>query len=172
MGEMLLISDETALREAHFVGGKSCPSLPDLVGREQKNLKNHLLEQATRELERYFAGELREFTVPLRTVGTPFQQKVWAGIAEIPYGRLLSYGTLAANLKTGARAVGSATGSNPISIFIPCHRVVGYNGAITGYGGGLDRKRALLALEGITITEDMCFEASQERQPATPAVMP
>ena len=154
MGEMLLLSDGTALCEAHFTGGKHCPSPPDSsVGQE-----NDLLEKAAHELELYFAGKLREFTVPIRPAGgTPFQQRVWTGIAEIPYGRLLSYGALAAKLKTGARAVGSATGRNPISIIIPCHRVVGYNGAITGYGGGLDRKRALLTLEGITVTEDMCF---------------
>ena len=97
--------------------------------------------------------------MPLRPVGTPFQQKVWTGIAQIPYGLLSSYGSLAAKLKTGARAVGSATGRNPISIFIPCHRVVGYSGAITGYGGGLDKKRALLTMEGITIINDSCFAA-------------
>ena len=163
MGEMVLISDGTALCEAHFVGGKSCPSLPE---HEQENSKNDLLEQAARELELYFSGKLREFTVPLRPAGgTPFQQRVWAGIAEISYGRLLSYGALAAKLKTGARAVCSATGRNPISILIPCHRVVGYNGAITGYGGGLDRKRSLLTLEGITITKDViCRESNSYKQ--------
>ena len=154
LGEMILACDGTALCEANFVGGKRCPSVP---GQSGKN-NNGLFEQAARELELYFAGKLREFTVPLRAVGTPFQERVWAGIAAIPYGRLLSYGELAAKLNTGARAIGSATGRNPISIFIPCHRVVGYNGAITGYGGGLDKKRALLTLEGITITNDSCFE--------------
>ena len=152
LGEVVLVSDGTALCEAYFVGGKYCSSLIEREQENSKSSKKNILEQAARELELYFAGELREFTVPLRPVGgTPFQQRVWAGIAEIPYGSLLSYGTLAANLKTGARAVGSATGRNPIGIFIPCHRVVGHNGTITGYGGGLDRKRALLALEGITI---------------------
>ena len=154
-GEMVLISDGTALCEAHFVGGRYFPSLSDLSATG----KNEILEQAARELELYFAGKLREFSVPLRPVGTPFQQKIWTGIAGIPYGRLLSYGALAANLNTGARAVGSATGRNPLCIFIPCHRVVGYAGAITGYGGGLDKKRALLTLEGITIINDTCFEA-------------
>ena len=155
LGEMVLTSDGTALCEVNFVGSKYLPSLPD----RQEGQKDGVLEQAAHELELYFAGKLREFTVPLRTAGTPFQQKVWAGIAEIPYGRLVSYGDLAANLKTGARAVGSATGRNPISIIIPCHRVVGYNGAIAGYGGGLDRKRGLLTLEGIIIEKDKCFEA-------------
>ena len=155
LGDIVLVSDGTAICEADFIGEKNSPSLPDLSGPEQKN---DLLEQAARELELYFAGKQREFTVPLRPIGTPFQQRVWAGIAAIPYGRLLSYGSLAVKLKTGARAVGAATGRNPINIFIPCHRVVGYDGAITGYGGGLDRKRALLTLEGITITNDFCFE--------------
>jgi len=155
LGEIAMISDGTALCEADFVGGKNSSSL---LVRSESEQKNDLLEQAARELELYFAGKLREFTVPLRTVGTPFQQRVWAGIAAIPYGRLLSYGGLAAKLKTGARAVGSATGRNPINIFIPCHRVVGHSGAITGYGSGLHRKRALLTLEGITVTNDFCFE--------------
>ena len=154
IGEMVLISDGTSLCGAYFIGGKYFPSLP-----EGGNSKNNLLGQAARELELYFAGKLRVFTVPLRPAGgTPFKQRVWAGIAEISYGRLLSYGALAAKLNTGARAVGSATGRNPLSIFVPCHRVVGHDGAITGYGGGLDRKRFLLALEGINITEDMCLE--------------
>jgi methylated-DNA-[protein]-cysteine S-methyltransferase len=155
LGEMVLTSDGTALCEVNFVGSRYLPSLPD----RQIGEKNGLFEQAAHEFALYFAGKLREFTVPLRLVGTPFQQKVWAGIAEIPYGRLTSYGELAAKLKTGARAVGSATGRNPISIIIPCHRVVGYDGAITGYGGGLDGKRALLTLEGISIEKDTCFEA-------------
>ena len=155
VGEMFLASDGTALCGAYFVGEKRTP-LPDRLGRGQKS---ELLEQAAHELERYFAGELREFTVPLRPVGTPFQERVWAGIAAIPYGRLSSYGKLAANLTTGARAIGSATGRNPINIFIPCHRVVGYAGAITGYGGGLGKKRALLAMEGVIVKGNACFEA-------------
>ena len=155
IGEIVLSSDGTALCGLNFAGGKYFPSLPDRPAGQ----KNDLLEHTAHELKLYFAGKLREFTVPLRLAGTPFQQKVWAGIAEIPYGRLTSYGELAAKLKTGARAVGSATGRNPISIIIPCHRVVGYGGAITGYGGGLDRKRALLTLEGITIEKDKCFDA-------------
>jgi len=155
IGEMILASDGTAICEANFVGGRYA-AVP-----QEREQKDDLLELAARELELYFAGKLREFTVPLRPVGTPFQRRVWAGIEGIRYGRLLSYGSLAAKLKTGARAVGSATGSNPISIFIPCHRVVGYNGAITGYGGGLDKKRALLTLEGISITEDICSEGNR-----------
>ena len=155
LGEMILISDGTALCKADFIGEKHSPPLPDHSERDQKD---GLLGQAARELELYFAGKLREFTVPLRPVGTLFQQRVWAGISGITHGRLLSYGTLAAKLKTGARAVGAATGRNPINIFIPCHRVVGHSGAITGYGSGLHRKRALLTLEGITVTNDFCFE--------------
>jgi len=156
LGEMVLFSDGTALCGAYFKDHKYFNYLPC---QREPGQKSDLLERAAHELMLYFAGKLREFTVPLRAVGTPFQQRVWTGIAGIAWGRLLSYGQLAAGLKTGARAVGSATGRNPISIFIPCHRVVGYSGAITGYGGGLDRKRALLTLEGVVITNDTCSEA-------------
>ena len=112
-GEFVLTSDGTAVCAADFVDGKNAPPL---VGLEQKD---SILEHAVRELELYFAGKLREFTVPIHTAGTPFQQRVWAGIAGIPYGRLVRYGELAASLKSGPRAVGGATGRTPVSIFIP-----------------------------------------------------
>ncbi|NJQ02828.1 methylated-DNA--[protein]-cysteine S-methyltransferase [Streptomyces zingiberis] len=98
----------------------------------------------------YFAGERPEFDLPLRLDGTPFQQTVWSALRDIPYGATLSYGELAARLgrPSASRAVGLANGRNPIGIIVPCHRVVGAGGSLTGYGGGLDRKRQLLALEG------------------------
>ena len=101
------------------------------------------------QLEDYFAGRRRDFDLPLAPVGTPFQHRVWEALREIPYGETVSYGVLAARLgQPGAgRAVGLANGQNPISIVIPCHRVIGAGGALTGYGGGLERKRWLLALE-------------------------
>lgn len=103
----------------------------------------------SQELLTYFAGTLRAFTLPLAPRGNDFHQAVWAELVRIPYGETLSYGALAARLGRpgAARAVGRANGSNPIAIIVPCHRVVGANGALTGYAGGLDRKRALLALE-------------------------
>ncbi|MBQ0825573.1 methylated-DNA--[protein]-cysteine S-methyltransferase [Streptomyces tagetis] len=105
--------------------------------------------EAKRQLAAYFAGELREFTLELRLRGTAFQRSVWERLRAIPYGETRTYGQLAADLgaPTASRAVGLANGRNPVGIVIPCHRVVGANGALTGYGGGLPRKRHLLALE-------------------------
>ncbi|MEU1485370.1 methylated-DNA--[protein]-cysteine S-methyltransferase [Streptomyces sp. NPDC005752] len=105
--------------------------------------------ETVRQLDAYFAGELTEFDLPLRLEGTPFQRGVWAELVRIPYGETRSYGELAGHLgKPGAsRAVGLANGRNPVGIIVPCHRVVGASGSLTGYGGGLDRKQRLLAFE-------------------------
>jgi methylated-DNA-[protein]-cysteine S-methyltransferase len=104
----------------------------------------------TGQLTQYFAGTRQRFDLALAPQGTPFQQRVWQGLLTIPFGETLSYGQLAARLGDGAhaRAVGTANGRNPIPIVIPCHRVIGADGSLTGYGGGLERKRQLLALEG------------------------
>jgi methylated-DNA-[protein]-cysteine S-methyltransferase len=112
-----------------------------------------------RQLAAYFAGELRAFELPLVPTGTPFQQRVWSALQHIPYGATTTYGRLAEQLgQPGAmRAVGLANGRNPIAIIIPCHRVIGANGSLTGYGGGLQRKQWLLALEG-------CALSVQERE--------
>jgi len=101
------------------------------------------------QLSEYFAGSRMSFTVPLELDGTPFQRAVWSGLQEIGYGQTLSYGELAKRVGTpgASRAVGLANGRNPVAIVVPCHRVVGADGSLTGYGGGLDRKRFLLALE-------------------------
>jgi methylated-DNA-[protein]-cysteine S-methyltransferase len=101
------------------------------------------------QLAAYFAGRRTEFTLPLAPAGTPFQRRVWAGLRAIPYGETWSYGQLASKIgsPTAARAVGLANGRNPIAVVIPCHRVIGSDGSLTGYGGGLDRKRYLLDLE-------------------------
>ncbi|RDH74084.1 methylated-DNA--[protein]-cysteine S-methyltransferase [Mycolicibacterium moriokaense] len=105
--------------------------------------------EAVEQLESYFAGRLFDFDLELDLVGTPFQRSVWAALQSIPYGQTRSYGEIAAQIGSPAasRAVGLANGHNPIGIIVPCHRVIGANGSLTGYGGGLDRKRALLALE-------------------------
>jgi methylated-DNA-[protein]-cysteine S-methyltransferase len=105
--------------------------------------------EAARQLEEYFAGKRTSFDLPLALTGTPFQRQVWEALRAIPYGRTVSYGQLADRLgrPTAARAVGLANGHNPIGIIVPCHRVVGANGDLTGYGGGLDRKRRLLDFE-------------------------
>ncbi|TPQ17971.1 methylated-DNA--[protein]-cysteine S-methyltransferase [Streptomyces sporangiiformans] len=101
------------------------------------------------ELRAYFAGELKEFTVPLRLDGTPFQRSVWEQLRKIPYGETRTYGALADALGSpkASRAVGLANGKNPVGIIVPCHRVVGADGSLTGYGGGLDRKQRLLDFE-------------------------
>ena len=112
------------------------------------------LEQAARELADYFAGRRRSFHVPLDTQGTTFQLNVWHALQHIACGQLHSYGAIAQELgrPAAARAVGAAVGRNPISVIVPCHRVVGRNGALTGYAGGLPRKEALLMLEGVALT--------------------
>ena len=109
-----------------------------------------ILAEAGRQLDAYFDGELKCFELPFAPMGTPFQQKVWRGLQGIPYGATVSYGALARTLGTGARAVAQACANNPLPIFIPCHRVVGASGALTGYSGGqgVDTKRALLRIEG------------------------
>lgn len=114
-----------------------------------ENPAHPVLAQAAREFAEYFAGRRRHFTVPLDPQGTPFQQQVWRALLAIAPGRTTSYGALAAQLgrPAAARAVGAAVGRNPVSIIVPCHRVVGSDGALTGYAGGLPRKQALLSLE-------------------------
>jgi len=103
---------------------------------------------AARQLEAYFAGQLKAFDLPLAPAGTQFQLRVWSALQTIPYGRTWSYGELAREVGSASRAVGLANGKNPIALIIPCHRVIGSDGSLTGYGGGLDRKRYLLGLEG------------------------
>ncbi|MDO5678411.1 MAG: methylated-DNA--[protein]-cysteine S-methyltransferase [Propionibacteriaceae bacterium] len=107
------------------------------------------LPEATRQLAEYFAGERTEFDLALNPAGTEFQRQVWAALSEIPYGETRTYGQLAAELgrPSASRAVGMANGRNPISIVVPCHRVVGSSGKMTGYAGGVARKEFLLALE-------------------------
>lgn len=109
-----------------------------------------LLRGAARQLQRYFAGTLTRFDLPLDLPGTPFQRSVWQALLRIPAGRTCGYGELARAIgkPTAARAVGAAVGRNPLSLVVPCHRVLGAGGALTGYAGGVERKRALLELEG------------------------
>jgi methylated-DNA-[protein]-cysteine S-methyltransferase len=109
-----------------------------------------VLVEAKRQLEAYFAGDLKDFSLPLAATGTDFQRRVWSELEEIPYGTTASYGEVAKALGMppgASRAVGLANGSNPIAIVVPCHRVIGANGSLTGYAGGLERKKYLLDLE-------------------------
>lgn len=108
-----------------------------------------VLDAAQRQLEEYFCGQRRQFDLPLRMEGTPFQQAVWRALTEIPYGEVVTYGEIARRIgrPKACRAVGMANHNNPISIIVPCHRVIGASGALTGYGGGLNVKEMLLELE-------------------------
>ena len=124
------------------------------VWMEDDDLPEHIdetppLDEARRQLDAYFAGELREFDLPLAPAGSEFQLGVWRELAKIPYGETISYGELATRVgdPTKARAVGAANGRNPLPVVVPCHRVIGADGSLTGFGGGLDRKRRLLELE-------------------------
>lgn len=107
------------------------------------------IKEAAQQLDAYWSGELFDFDLPLAATGTPFQHKVWAALRTIPYGKTASYGDIARKIgsPTASRAVGAANGRNPIAIVVPCHRVIGANGTLTGYAGGLDMKRQLLSHE-------------------------
>ncbi|CAL7916918.1 methylated-DNA--[protein]-cysteine S-methyltransferase [Fusobacterium necrophorum] len=116
---------------------------------EMEEKRTELLEEAERQLQEYFAGRLQHFDLPLHPQGTEFQKKVWKALMGIPYGETRSYGEIAKQIgkEKAVRAVGGANHVNPISIVIPCHRVIGKNGSLTGYGGGLKIKETLLTLE-------------------------
>ncbi|MCT2589560.1 methylated-DNA--[protein]-cysteine S-methyltransferase [Streptomyces sp. N2-109] len=154
LGELLLTGAETAAVE----GGVTVTSL-SMPG--QKNAPapragwradSGLLDEAVRQLRAYFAGELTGFTLPrTATGGTAFEQRVWQALETIPYGTTTTYGKIAEQIgapRSAVRAVGSAIGANPLLILRPCHRVIGANGSLTGYAGGLERKEALLTHEG------------------------
>ena len=144
IGRLLLASDDVGLRLIHFENGRR----PESPAREWQQ-RDDVFEDVVAQLNEYFAGTRRQFDLPLAPAGTPFQQRVWAALLDIPYGHTISYGELASRIgqKSASRAVGLANGSNPLPIVIPCHRVIGANGKLTGYGGGLPIKERLLALE-------------------------
>lgn len=148
LGELVLVTEDEALVGLYLPGHLRGPA-PDRLGPPVDAASSAVLADTTRQLREYFAGDRTRFALPLRPVGTPLQQRVWALLTEIPYGRTTTYGELARQLGGPglARAVGAANARNPISIVVPCHRVVGGDGRLTGYAGGLDRKRWLLALE-------------------------
>ena len=124
---------------------------------------NEILLETSRQLDLYFQGKLRRFTVPLDFKGTPFQKKVWAALLTIPFGETRCYGAIARQLgmPSASRAVGAANGRNPIAIIAPCHRVIGANGKLTGFAGGLEAKQCLLAIEGHTPTSADAFRREQ-----------
>ncbi len=148
---LLLAADEAGLIAVWFSPHKGVEQAARTALEGWHRDDDHpVLGQARTELGEYFAGERRSFDLPLAPRGTDFQQRVWLRLREIPYGRTRSYGDVAGELglEPGAsRAVGLANGANPLSIVVPCHRVVGADGSLTGFGGGLERKRFLLDLE-------------------------
>ena len=154
IGRLLLCSDGVALTGLYMdVPGRPLPQGPSHdVPTGTHAGDGGPLPLAVRQLEEYFTGKRRDFALPLRLEGTAFQQRVWKVLMEIPYGETWSYGRLARRIDNpnASRAVGLANGRNPISIFVPCHRVIGADGSLTGYGGGVERKRWLLAHEGLS----------------------
>jgi methylated-DNA-[protein]-cysteine S-methyltransferase len=144
IGKLLLVASERGLHEICFEG----QSTRAVLGTQSRD-DQAVLREVIRQLHAYFAGELETFDLELAPEGTPFQQKVWSELLKIPYGETISYGELARRIgnPNASRAVGLVNGSNPIPIIIPCHRVIGSNGKLTGYGGGLPIKEKLLALE-------------------------
>jgi methylated-DNA-[protein]-cysteine S-methyltransferase len=146
-GPLTLVADDGVLCGLYMTEQRHRPPQENFGPRDDT-----LFGAAEEQLEAYFDGGLQEFTLPLRMSGTPFQREVWDQLRAIPYGETRSYGELAAFLGNpgASRAVGLANGKNPIGIIVPCHRVVGAGGGLTGYGGGLDRKQRLLDLESGT----------------------
>lgn len=144
----LTVDSDDRLLGVHLTGQRHLPA-DEFFGAEDP----HAADDATSQLAAYFAGELREFDVALAPRGTEFQREVWKGLSEMAYGSTTTYGELAARIgRPGAsRAVGAATGRNPWSIVVPCHRLVGRSGVLTGYAGGLEAKQFLLSLEGQTL---------------------
>jgi methylated-DNA-[protein]-cysteine S-methyltransferase len=145
VGPLLLAGDQDSLHVLSFGVG----SRPREIDASWQPDTTGVLKAVRRELDRYFAGLLTNFSTPVAFSGTPFQKTVWQELRRIPYGETISYLDLANRIKNpkAVRAVGMANGANPIAIIVPCHRVIGSNGSLTGFGGGLPTKRALLELE-------------------------
>lgn len=150
LGQILLTATDSALTGLHFVGEKYYPSISPESKHDESN---PTLQSAARQLDEYFNGYRQSFELKLATEGTPFQRSVWHALTQLPFGETVSYAQLAQRIgnPNAVRAVGAANGRNPISIVVPCHRVIGADGALTGYAGGLARKEALLRLEASAV---------------------
>ena len=146
VGEITLVADNVSLRAIYWLNQKpDRVKFPDL----ENNDSNHVLKSAVKQLKAYFSGTRREFDIPLRPVGTVFQEEVWLALRSISYGETVSYSDIAKQIgrPKAVRAVGAAIGKNPLSIMIPCHRVIGANSKLIGFAGGLITKEFLLNLE-------------------------
>jgi methylated-DNA-[protein]-cysteine S-methyltransferase len=144
LGDLLAVRNDGGLTGLYLPTGKR-----PMAVRPEWQRADEAFDDVRAQLAEYFEGTRRTFELPLNAIGTSFQKRVWAALVDIPYGETTSYGKTAAavGVPDAARAVGLANGQNPISIVVPCHRVIGANGSLTGYGGGLDAKRWLLAHE-------------------------
>jgi methylated-DNA-[protein]-cysteine S-methyltransferase len=144
IGELLLVGDGDSLSGMYMQDGRK----PKTIAPGWQESAAPLADART-QLEEYFAGNRTTFEIPLAAQGAPFEREVWHALEEIPYGETVSYGEIARRVgqPAAARAVGTANGRNPIAVIVPCHRVIGADGTLTGYGGGLERKRLLLELE-------------------------
>lgn len=149
LDDLTLITDGTTLIAVCFQEHRHASPIEDRGERTDLTRAPRVLQEAAHQLAEYFAGTRTDFDLPLAPCGTDFQRRVWAGLCEIPYGQTRTYGQLAARLGMpgAARAVGLANGRNPVSVVVPCHRVIGADGSLTGYGGGHRRKQTLLSLE-------------------------
>ena len=155
VGQLVLAATATGLTHVLFVDGTE-PWESRPAERAGSGAAGAILTATERELAEYFAGRLQQFDLPLALAGTDFQLQVWQGLKAIPYGTTLSYGELAHRIgrPSAVRAVGAANGANPIPIIVPCHRVIGSDGSLTGFGGGMKNKRHLLTLEGVRLAEN------------------
>jgi methylated-DNA-[protein]-cysteine S-methyltransferase len=144
LGALLVVRDDVGLTALYLPSGRHAVTVAPEWIRDDDGFGD-----VRTQLEEYFAGDRQTFDLPLHPTGTAFQQRVWSALLEIPYGQTTSYGKTAAAIgaPTASRAVGLANGQNPLPIIVPCHRVIGANGSLTGYGGGLDAKRWLLSHE-------------------------
>lgn len=162
IGVLRLVGDEVGLREVWFSTGRH-----QRTPRPEWIRASEPLAEARRQLDEYFAGERQHFDLALHPLGTPFQTQVWWELARIPYGTTISYGELARRIgqPLAVRAVGAANGRNPLPIVLPCHRVIGANGSLTGFGGGLPTKRFLLSMESRVAEGDLFGVPSQVTAP-------
>lgn len=161
LGDIVVRVEDDHLTGLFFVGQKYFPSMAIMAGVPPAA---SVASRVTEEIAEYFAGARTAFSVPMHLRGTGFQRRVWQGLLAIPFGTLISYGELTQRIGLpagSARAVGGAVGRNPVSIIVPCHRIVGASGSLTGYAGGIDRKRALLSLERAARRSERGYPAHQ-----------
>lgn len=162
LGELTICADESGITAVAFPGETTRPAIPK---------PNALVRRAVTQLQEYFAGRRIAFDLPLNASGTAFQRQVWQALCTVPFGATASYGEIAAVLgnRRASRAVGLANGRNPIAVIVPCHRIIGRDGTLTGYGGGLDRKRWLLEHERSMDTAKVEPHAGRHSRTQTPS---